>query len=205
MSVNTAAANGVNVIMSGLMLRNLMSGHRRLLVMALLVCEMLLPFQTRAAGSQDTINFSVTGNIIRPSCNIEAPNVVKLGTFNRQELSVPGANSASIPVQLKLTGCNNGLSEATATFSGTPYDNGAMGTAIYANQYENGATGLGLQLINADGKPLVNLANGVSYSVPLDADTHSGNLRMIARMYSPDGKPGAGDFTSSVTINFTYQ
>ncbi|WP_373326458.1 fimbrial protein [Cronobacter turicensis] len=192
-------------MISGLMLRAPVSGPQRLLVIALLICDALFPLTGRAGGGQSTINFSVSGNIIRPSCNVEAPNVVKLGTFNRQELSIPGANSASIPVQIKLTGCTGGLSEATATFSGQPYDNGAMGTAIYANQYENGATGIGLQLISADGKPLVNLANGVSYSVPVDADTHSGNLRMIARMYSPEGKPGAGDFSSSVTINFVYQ
>ncbi|ROW50198.1 fimbrial protein, partial [Cronobacter malonaticus] len=50
----------------------------------------------------------------------------------------------------------------------------------------------------------VNLANGVSYSVPIKADTHSGMLSLIARMYSPLGKPTAGDFSSSVTINFIY-
>ncbi|EOC1267584.1 fimbrial protein [Cronobacter malonaticus] len=191
--------------MSGLVFRAAASGYRRAFLAALVFCEALFSFQSMAAGSQDTINFSVTGTIIRPSCNIEAPGVVKLGTFNRQDFSIPGANSASIPVQITLSGCMTGLSEATATFSGQPYDNGAMGSAIYANQYENGATGIGLQLINADGKALVNLANGISYSVPIDAGTHSGNLRMIARMYSPDGKPGAGDFSSSVTINFVYQ
>ncbi|EOI3488693.1 fimbrial protein SthD [Cronobacter sakazakii] len=185
-------------------LRDVFSGRWRRMALALLISNALIPVPGLAAGSQDTINFSVTGTIIRPSCNIEAPSVVKLGTFNRQDLSIAGANSASIPVLVKLTGCTAGLSEATAQFSGQPYDNGAMGTAIYANQAENGAGDLGLQLINFDGKPLVNLANGVSYSVPIKADTHSGMLSLIARMYSPLGKPTDGDFSSSVTINFIY-
>lgn len=170
----------------------------------LLAMMVFLP-QAQAFNSEDNIAFSVTGNIINGSCNVEAPTAIKLGMAYRGDLAVAGANSVNVPFTLTLTDCAPGLSEATAIFSGTPYNDPAYKDAIYANDVANGAQGLGLQIFNYDGRPLVNLANGVSYVFPVDSQTNSSQLRLIARMYSPYGTTTSGDFSSTVTINFTYK
>lgn len=165
---------------------------------------LLFAHTASAFNSQDVVNFSVSGNIIQPLCTVSVPPRVDLGVYSRQALSVAGANSANIPLTLSLSGCSRGLTQAVVTFSGTPYDDGLWGTAIYANQLEEGAKGLGLQLYNDDGNALVNLANGASYRFPVDAQTASGSLNLIARMYSPEGKTTAGDFQTAITLNFSY-
>ena len=173
--------------------------------LALLAITLVLPFASMAYDTQSTVNFSVSGEIIQPVCTVNVPSSVELGTFNRQDLSIAGANSKTIPVTISLTECSPGLTQATVTFSGQPYDDGVWGTTIYANQAPNGVEGLGLQLFNMDGKPLVNLANGVNYSFPVNTESRSGNLLFAARMYSPSGNTTKGSFSSSVTLTFTYK
>ncbi|MCE9994465.1 fimbrial protein SthD [Enterobacter asburiae] len=157
-----------------------------------------------AFNSQDTVNFTVKGNIIQPLCTVNVPSQIDLGSYARQDLSVAGANRANVPFTITLTDCSRGLTQAVVSFSGTPYDDGEWGTVLYANQVAEGAKGLGLQLYNNDGNARVNLANGVSYPFQIDEQTAAGALHIIARMYSPEGKPTAGDFHTAITLNFSY-
>ena len=94
----------------------------------------------------------------------------------------------------------------TIAFSGTPYTaDPAYSQAIYANELANGAQDVGLQLLNLDGNALVNLANGVTYTMPLNTETGRKVLSFMARMYTPHGAPTPGNFKSAVTLNFTYE
>jgi len=159
-----------------------------------------------ALHSSDTIQVQITGQIVAPSCTANVGQLVDLGTVISGDLSVPGANSQTKFVKLTLTNCSPELNHITATFTGTPYsEDPAFADAIYANESSNGTQGIGLQLFNWDGQPLVNLANGVSYQFSIDGATGSGELPIGARMYTPHGNPTAGSFSASVTVNFTYQ
>ncbi|MNB93186.1 S-fimbrial adhesin protein SfaS precursor [compost metagenome] len=165
---------------------------------------LLFAHAAAAYNDQDVVNFSVSGNITQSICSVTVPGRVDLGVYARQDLAFAGAHSANIPFTINLTGCTQGLTRATVTFTGMPYDDGSWGSVIYANQADAGAQGIGLQIYNADGASPVNLANGVSYTFPVDAQTAGGNLTLIARLYSPEGKSTAGEFSSAVTLNFIY-
>lgn len=163
------------------------------------------PGKLLAFDASSVVQVQVTGTIIATSCQVDVPQEVNLGEVSRQDISVPGGNSGTMVVTLKLSQCSPQLTQATVSFTGSPYtDDPAYANAIYASQTTDGAKDIGLQLFNIDGKALVNLANGVSYNFPIQADTHTGLLSIGARMYTPHGAPTAGDFKSAVTVNFTY-
>lgn len=171
------------------------------------LCAFLL-FTTNvfAFNKTDSINVDITGEIVAPSCNVDVTDTVELGTYVRADLSIPGANSGLVPVDINLTECSNQSSSAVVTFSGTPYSaDPAFGSAVYANDIAEGTQDIGLQLFNLDGKPLSNLANGVSYTFPINTETGTGNFKFASRLYSPHGAPTAGDFKATVTLNITYQ
>ncbi|WP_312973254.1 fimbrial protein [Atlantibacter sp.] len=156
-----------------------------------------------AFNSMDNIAFTVTGNIVNAVCHVDAPSTVELGTWRRQDLAEGGSDA--VAVELRLTECAAGFTEATASFTGIPYDNGAWAKSLYANNRDDGAQDLGLQLVNGDGNPPVNLANGAHYTFALDSQSKSGQLTLLARLISPGGAPTVGAFSSAVTINFSYK
>ncbi|BCG09194.1 MULTISPECIES: fimbrial protein [Buttiauxella] len=159
-----------------------------------------------AFKSSDAINVNITGEIVAPSCNVDVTDTVQLGQYLRSDLSIPGANSGLVTLDINLSGCSDQASLATVAFSGTPYSaDPAFASAIYANDITDGTQDIGLQLFNLDGKPLTNLANGISYSFPINAETGTGTLKLASRLYSPHGAPTAGDFKATVTLNFSYQ
>ena len=180
-----------------------MKNVSKLLLMSMLT---FMTFNALAFNQSDSIQVSVSGNIIASSCNIQVKDTVSLGDYTRADLSVPGANSGLIPVDIILTQCSAGMTSATVTFTGSAYkDDPAFAGAIYANDLAEGTKDIGLQLFNLDGKPLVNLANGVSYTFPVEAGTGSGKFKFASRLYSPHGTPTAGEFKATVTLNFSYQ
>lgn len=177
-----------------------------LLKSALVIASIMAAGYTWAYNSTDTIQISVTGQIVSPVCQVDVKQNVELGDVARQDIYIPGANSATTLVMLNLSQCGPQLTQATATFTGNPYTaDPAFGSAIYANEISSGAQDVGLQLFNLDGKALVNLANGVTYSIPINSEKSTASLPIGARMYTPHGTPTAGEFQASVTISFTYQ
>lgn len=171
-----------------------------------MLAVLLMPFHVLAYNANDTIQVQVTGQIITAVCEVAVDNSVDLGQIAKSDLSVAGGNSESVPFSATLTKCSPELSQVTISFSGSPYaDDPAYANAIYANELTDGAKDVGLQLLNVDGESFVNLANGVDYTAPLTPGADSKVIHFIGRMYSPHGTPTAGDFKSSVTLNFTYQ
>lgn len=187
-------------------MKNVTNHSRRIYAIGLLAVGVFTSGKLLAFDASSVIQVQITGTIIATSCTVDVPQEVNLGQISRQDLSVPGGNSGTMVVALKLSQCSPQLTQATVSFTGVPYtDDPAYASAIYANEMTDGAKDIGLQLFNIDGKTLVNLANGVSYSFPVQTETHAGLLSIGARMYSPHGTPTAGDFKSAVTVNFTYQ
>ncbi|WP_052281623.1 fimbrial protein [Kluyvera genomosp. 1] len=168
--------------------------------------SVLLSGPALAYNTSDTIQVQVMGQIVTAVCEVAVDSTVDLGQVERSDLSIPGGNSGSVTFAVTLTQCSPELTQVTIGFSGTPYTaDPAYAQAIYANELADGASDVGLQLLNLDGKTMVNLANGVNYTMPLDAGVDSKVLHFMSRMYTPHGTPGAGDFKSAVTLNFTYQ
>ncbi|HFS5794060.1 TPA: fimbrial protein [Citrobacter werkmanii] len=159
-----------------------------------------------AHNTSDSVQVSIVGSIISNPCNVSVPNNVFLGSYSQSDLHIAGGNTASIPFNISLTNCPASVSKVTISFSGQPYPDSNYASAIYANTaVVNAADDLGLQLFNADGKTLVNLANGTSYDVDIDSSTHAAKLPMISRMYTPHGEVTSGNFASVVTLNFAWQ
>jgi P pilus assembly protein, pilin FimA len=174
--------------------------------LALLLSGMLLSQPAQSFNRSDSVQVEVTGSIAAPPCQVTVPQSIALGSVARQLISTPGSNSSSHAVSLQLTDCPPETKTVTLTFSGPAYsEDPAFASDIYANQLEGGATDIGLQLINLDGNPLVNLGNGMNYSLGIDPQTASTKLNFAARMYTPHGNPTAGEFRTAVTINFTWQ
>jgi len=163
------------------------------------------PVVQAAIHTNDSIQLQVEGKIIAAPCKVNTPTIIALGAYAGKDLSVLGANSTTKMFQIVMTECPAGATSATITFTGAPYNDPVFSSAIYANDVADGAGGIGLQLYNLDGKSLVNLANGISYSVDIDSTTASAVLPVAARMYSPYGKVTSGDFSTVVSLNFTYQ
>lgn len=179
-------------------------------ISALILSSGLLMFFANDAfaahNTSDSVQVSIVGSIISDPCNVNVPNNVFLGSYSQSDLHVAGGNTASIPFSISLTNCPTSVSKVTISFSGQPYPDSTYASAIYANTaVVNAAGDLGLQLFNADGKTLVNLANGTSYDIDIDSSTHAAKLPMISRMYTPHGEVTSGNFASVVTLNFAWQ
>jgi type 1 fimbria pilin len=180
---------------------------RRMAAMGLLFVAGLPP--ALAYNTQDVINFQVTGNIVEGSCNVTKPEAVNLGEYYWKDFAVAGGNTANTPVTIAFDNCTAGLSQATVTFSGTPYaEDATYASVIYANQVAaeaGGTTDVGLQLFIRDADHPVSgvaLANGASY--PVTITDQAGAMTFEARMYSPHGAPTPGAFSSAVTLNVIY-
>lgn len=184
--------------------------NQRVPIPVLMVCAGLLMlcghYAIAAHNTNDVVQVSVVGSIISAPCNVSVPNNIFLGSYNQADLDVAGGNSASVPFAISLSNCPSNITKVTVSFSGQPYPDSTFASAIYANTAVISPAGdLGLQLFNADGKTLVNLANGTTYQVDIDSATHAAKLPLISRMYTPHGKVTSGNFASVVTLNFAWQ
>ncbi|MGL4725186.1 MAG: fimbrial protein [Scandinavium sp.] len=158
-----------------------------------------------AYRDSDTLMISVSGTIEAEPCETGVPESITLGDYPRELLTVAGGNSTTVPFAITLSNCPPATTEVTITFSGPPWPDSPYATVIYANTAVIPAADVGLQLINLDGRPLVNLGNGTRYTVAIDAATHGARLPIAARMYTPTGRVSAGEFTTVVTVNMTWQ
>lgn len=172
---------------------------------AVAVAMLIFASHGMAYTNSEAIQVEITGVIIAPVCEVEAPVEVKLGEVEREHMSVAGATSTTENLRINLTQCSPVTSKATLSFSGLAYPDPTFANVIYGNELEGGAQDIGLQIFNVDGNPLVNLGNGVTYEVAINPETAATHLLLAARMYSPHGQATVGSFRSSVTINFVYQ
>jgi type 1 fimbria pilin len=172
-----------------------------------LLCGLILSGNTAFAfDSGGDYMLTIVALIVAPACSVIVDNKIELGTWAKDSLSTAGATTATVPVNVVISKCPNSVTEATATFSGTAYSaDPSFSDALYANIAANGASDVGLQLYNNDGKEVVNLANNVTYTFPVDSETGTATFKMGARLYTPHGSATAGDFESTVTVDITYK
>lgn len=180
----------------------------KFLYAVLFFAGMLVSAMSALAGDhnlRETRDITFHGRIAAGTCNVTNPETVDLGKYYKGDFSVAGGNTGNVPVTISFDSCTAEISQATVTFTGTPYsEDPTYGSVIYANQVTpdaDGATDVGLQLFDYPAIHVA-LANGVSYPVPIE--NGAGALKFIARMYTPHGAPTAGKFSSAVTLNVTY-
>ncbi|VUS22829.1 fimbrial protein [Klebsiella spallanzanii] len=159
-----------------------------------------------AYDANSTVNFSVTGIIEEPSCevSVKPSDNIDLGIVSYQHMTgKPGANSENVPVQLDFKNCSSGTASVTITFSGAYYDN--TYTMIYKNAQtgSSGAKGVGLQLFSL--KDTKSLGPGEKYTYAFSNETGGHTFDMIARMYTPYGKITPGDVMFITTFNVSYK
>lgn len=149
--------------------------------------------QTKAADN----DINVTGTVVSGACNISAPSQ----TFTFEDLytgKMREAGSASNwkSFSIMLTGCPTGTDEVTLTINGTPAED--------ATYFANAKDAKNVVLELTDPTHLTTYSNGNTIKADVD-DSRNAFFALAARIYSPQGSAGAGDFESVVLLNFTYQ
>lgn len=156
-----------------------------------------------AYDANSTVNFSVTGKIEEPVCevSVKPSNAIDLGTVAYQSLSgKPGASSAAKAVAIAFDNCSIGTASVTLTFSGTSFN--STYTEIYESENIYGAKDVGLQLLSAGDQKSLGPNDSYTY-VFTEGSEHVFNMN--ARMYTPNGRVTTGNVAYTVTFNVVYK
>lgn len=152
-------------------------------------------------ASADTVSatIEVTAKITALPCVVDTDTVnkpVDLGSVFAHNMTA-GTGSEWKEFELSVHDCPANWTKAVVTFTGTP----AAEDGYFANS-GTGADGLVLQI--TDRSHSVNYGNNDQMTVDIDTDRRA-SFPLAARMYSPEGSASAGDFSSVIQIDFTYQ
>lgn len=151
----------------------------------------------------DSVTLSVMGEITALPCNIVWPSsTINLGTWSAPILNQNGAKgSPAKKVTLHFRNCPAEATAALITFTGTP---APSSPDIFANkaQGEGVAQDVGLALYYAD--PVEkSIGNNDTVSVPVSVEDSS--FDFYAHMVSLHGASTAGLFSSTITLNVSWQ
>lgn len=170
--------------------------------------NMLLPALAVLPGTQAlAADVTITGKVTAAACTVNpvlvAGQTVDLGTLGRTRFQ--NANDAGDwkSFNLTLTNCPAGTTSSTVTFTGTP---AGTGGTLFANTEAaaTAATNMAVQMAkDADHNAV--LSNGSTMSATVDTTAGTATFPLAARLYTPTGSVQAGQVSSSVLVNFTYQ
>ncbi|MEX2944478.1 fimbrial protein [Serratia fonticola] len=147
------------------------------------------------------------GKVIAASCTVNPVLVggqeVNLGTLGRTQFQHASDAGEWKSFTLSLTNCPVGTSQTAVTFTGTPDSTDAT---LFANTEPavTAALGMAVQMAKDANRNEV-LSTGSTMTVNVDTFTGTANFPLAARLYTPSGGVQAGQVSSSVLVNFTYQ
>lgn len=149
----------------------------------------------------------VSGKVIASSCTVSpvlaGGQEVNLGTLGKTRFQ--NANDAGDwkSFSLNLSNCPAGTSQTKVTFTGTPDGTNAT---LFANTepVATAAPNMAVQMAEGADHSVV-LSTNSTMTVAVDTLTGTATFPLAARMYTPSGGVQAGNVTSSVLVNFTYQ
>ncbi|WP_431224007.1 fimbrial protein [Serratia sp. L9] len=176
---------------------------KRLLFLNILLSIFAVLSGTKA-GAADVI---ITGKVTAASCTVSHVLVggqgVNLGTLGRTQFQHANDTGDWKNFSLDLTNCPTGTSQVTAVFTGTA--SGPGGT-LFANTepVATAASNMAVQMAK-DTNPGSVLSNGSTMTANVDRTTGIATFPLMARLYTPLGSVQAGQVSSSVLVNFTYQ
>ncbi|MGL5387635.1 MAG: fimbrial protein [Serratia sp. (in: enterobacteria)] len=172
------------------------------------VLNMLLSALAVLPGTKvEAADVTITGKVIASSCTVNpvlvAGQEVNLGTLGRTRFQ--NANEAGDwkSFTLNLTNCPAGTTSVKATYTGTPDGTDAT---LFANT-EPAATAAPYMAVQMakDADHSAILSTGSTMTANVDTLTGTATFPLAARMYTPSGGAQAGQVSSSVLVNFTYQ
>ncbi|WP_238922811.1 fimbrial protein [Achromobacter ruhlandii] len=170
---------------------------------------LLGPVAAYAAGDMGQGSITFTGSVTEAPCTIAGADsnlAIDLGQISRKILTGTGKFGPPVPVQIHLNGCNfeeNAtthaltMSKVNVTFPGQTSTTGMIPNA-------GDATGVGIQMINADNTTPVDFTSG---STATQMQQGSGNaLNLFARIANTGATAaGAGSVTAKVTYRLEYK
>ncbi|HAU5638878.1 fimbrial protein [Citrobacter amalonaticus] len=143
-------------------------------------------------------DINIQGTVIPGACNVTPSEQTfafeDLYTGNMDEA---GTASQWVNFTVTLTDCPAATQKVLMKFSGTP---SAQDSTYFANAKD--ALNVVLQL--TDPTHEVNYSNGSVVQTNVDT-SHNATYPLAARIYSPLGHGGSGDFESIILLDFTYQ
>lgn len=173
-----------------------------------LFINMLLPALAFQPGTKvEAADVTITGRVMAASCTVSpvlaGGQEVDLGTLGRTRLQNAGEAGDWKSFSLNLSNCPAGTGQSTVTFTGTPEGAGGM---LFANTEPaaTAASNIAVQIAKDTDHNAV-LSNGSVMTVNVDTLTRTATFPLAARLYTPSGGVQAGQVSSSVLVNFTYQ
>lgn len=147
--------------------------------------------------------FNINANIVVevPTCNVEPGSVnktVALPTVSTTLFTGQGATADQTPFTLQLTNCSSNLG-VFITLDSTDAQAGATG--VIAPSGAGYATGIGVQILEADG------ATPVSFDTPFNTGSTSGSnytINLFARYYQTEASVSAGPVQGIATFTLSY-
>ncbi|GJL41824.1 TPA: fimbrial protein [Enterobacter chengduensis] len=148
----------------------------------------------------DSVNVSVTGNIVASPCVFNGGNSrldVNLGNIQATNMVTPGSLSDPVAFDLLFTLCPAGTRSVTATFSGTP--DPVAGAGYYKNSGTAENVAIAMTAMGSDAL----LGTGSSLTQNIAAD-RTATLAMQARVKSVAGGATPGTISAAVVLTLQY-
>lgn len=155
-----------------------------------------------AARPVETFKINATILIQVPTCNVSAGSVSKLVTLPNiasSQFSGVTSTAGTTPFSLQLTGCPTNLGVAITLNTGSPQANA---TGVIAPSGTGYASGVGVQIVNADG------VTPVTFGTPIDTGTTTASnyaINLFARYYQTAATVSAGPVKGVATYTLNYQ
>ena len=165
---------------------------------------LLGPVAAFAAGDMGQGTITFTGSVTEAPCSISAADsnlAIDLGQISKKVLSGTGKFGTPVPVEIHLAGCNFAedptskalqLAKVNVTFPGQTSTTGMIPNT-------GDATGVAIQMMNADNTTAVNFATGSA-----GTQMHQGNGNMLSLFARIANTGAAGATAGSVAAKVTY-
>ena len=170
--------------------------------------NMLLPALAVLPGTKaEAADVNISGKVIAAACTVSsslaAGQAVPLGTLGSTSFQSSGdADPTWHPFTLDLTNCPAGTTTSTATFSGTP---DVTDDQLFANTEPaaSAATNIAVEVKQSNNSSIVH--NGSTMTIEVNATARTASFPLEARMKTPLGNVQAGNVSSTMLVDFTYQ
>ena len=167
-------------------------------ILALLVAAAAISPVAHAADG--TVKF--TGKILDSACTVDASTkdqTVALGQIDKGAFSAAGDTAAATRFSIKLTACPATVTSAKVKFDGTA--DAGNNNVLALTSGTGVATGVGVQLANADGSVLPLYTDSTSTTL---STTGVNTLDFVARYIATAATvtPGEADATANFTVNY---
>ena len=152
------------------------------------------------AFSADSVNVSVTGNIVASPCVFNGGNSnldVNLGNIQATNMVTPGSSSDPVPFSLLFTRCPSGTRSVTAAFSGTP--DPVAGADYYINS--GSATNVAVAMSEMSTGLLKGTGSGITQNIGADG---TATIPMLASVKSVSCGATPGSIHAVVMITLQY-